>query len=281
MLDTLKSWMGTSKPVDEDIPLPLGYDLRGYQIDRLIHRGGMSWVYKAWDPKGKPVIIKEFFPHNSARRVGLEVLARADRTLYFREAFRRFHEEGRFMGLFRGANFGRIRTFFRYHGTAYMVTEWERGRTLGAYIRVPRTQWVTWEEAKPYANDIRLALLKLHQANVLHLDLHPANIFLTLNARAVLLDFGAARHASEPVINGARFYTPGYSAPEIKTDSMWGPWTDIYSFGCCLRALGALRPEQQYPTEVQEFVNACLVDDPRSRLRRLDDPKALIVFEKN
>lgn len=279
MFDTLKNWIAPTKAVNDDIPLPQGYDLCGYQIDRVIHRGGMSWVYKAWDPKGKTVIIKEFFPHNSAKRDGFNVAIKVERALFFREAYRRFHEEGRFMGLFRGANFSKIRTFFRHNDTAYIVLEQERGRTLGAYIKVPRKRGAKWRQIKPYANDIRLALLKLHQANVLHLDVHPANIMLSLGGRGILLDMGAARHAAEPVINSARFYTPGYSAPEIQTDTIWGPWTDIYSFGCCLKALGALDPEHDFPTEVRAFVRACLIENPKERIRRLDDPRALAIFD--
>lgn len=279
MLHTLKNWLNSTKVIDADKPLPLGHELLGYSIDRVIHKGGMSWVYKAWDPKSKPVIIKEFFPHSSAKRAGFQVESREGRDLFFREAMRRFHEEGRYMGLFRGANFGRIRSFFTHNGTAYMVLEWERGRTFAAYTKVKRTSWANWNQAKPFVNDIRLALNRMHQSNILHLDLHPANIFLTLHGRGVLLDFGAARHIAEPVLNSARFYTPGYSAPEIQNNSPWGPWTDIYSFGSCLRALGALRPEQEFPQEVSDMTRGCLVENIHERIRSLQDPRVLAVFE--
>jgi serine/threonine protein kinase len=280
MLKAIRQWVNqTPVPISVDTPLPGGHDLRGYRIERLIHRGGMSWVYKAWDPKGKPVVIKEFFPHTSALRSELSVAVLPGREAFFREAFRRFHEEGRYMGLMRGTHYVTVRTFFRFHGTAYMVLEWERGRTLGAYLKVPRTQWPTWQQILPFVRDVRNSLHAMHQLNILHLDLHPANVMLTLRKGAVLLDFGAARHMYEPVLNTSRFFTLGYSAPEVKNGNYWGPWSDVYSFGCCLRALGVLRDDQPYPAAVKELVRKCLIEDPRLRIQGFGDPQFCAVLD--
>lgn len=278
MFKQLKSIFGTFS-IDTDAPLPEEYDLRGYTIDRVIHRGGMSWVYKAWDPKGKAVIIKEFFPHKSAERVdGENVASMVDREPFFKEAFRRFHEEGRYMGMFRGPYFVRIRSFFRFNDTGYMVLEWERGRTLASYIRIPRHQFPDFKLVLRLVTDVRDALLKMHNEHVVHMDIHPANIFLNLQGRAVLLDFGATRHVAEPVLNSARFFTPGFSAPEVKNSLDWGPWCDIYSFGACLKAAGFLREDCPYPAEFKKLIQRCMVEHYRQRPQSFDDP--LFDFEK-
>jgi serine/threonine protein kinase len=70
----------------------------------------------------------------------------------------------------------------------------------------------------------------VHQHKMLHLDIKPANLFITDDDRAVMIDFGAAREA----INKELFrpmYTPGFAAPEMyRRDARLGPWTDIYGW---------------------------------------------------
>ena len=271
MLKQLRQIFNTS--TGNDTPLENGYDLRGYTIERLLHRGGMSWVYKAWDPKGKPVLIKEFFPHKSVIRMpDTSISVLDERTQYFKEAFRRFHEEGRYMGMFRGASFCRVRSFFRYNNTGYLVCELERGRTLAGYIKIKRHAYPEFKTVLSLTKDICDGLQKMHNEHVLHMDIHPANIHLTLHRKAILLDFGAARHIAEPILNGARFYTPGFSAPEIKTTNVWGPWCDIYSFGACLKASGFLKPECIYPDNFKTMITKCLIEDYKQRPQSFDDP---------
>lgn len=277
MLRNLTQWVASSFQ-STDLPLAPGTDVRGYLIERTLHRGGMSWVYKARDTRGIAVVIKEFFPVSSAYRTSDGfVRAQSGKEEFYREAYRRFHEEGRLLGIFRGPTFSRARTFFRSANTAYIVMEIERGRPLSAYIRIER-ELISWETARPYMLDIRNSLLKMHKQNILHLDIHPANIFLTLNRRGLLLDFGAARHSAEPVINTARFYTPGFSAPEIKQGVQWGTWSDIYSFGACLRAAGALR-NPQWPRDLRVLTLDCMRDDIGTRISNLEDPRFNILLE--
>lgn len=279
MLRNLTQWVASSFQ-SLDLPLLPGTDVRGYLIERTLHRGGMSWVYKARDMRGIAVVIKEFFPASSAYRASDgSVRALPGKEEFYREAYRRFHEEGRCLGMFRGPTFSRARTFFRSANTAYIVMEIERGRPLSSYIRVAREP-IAWEVARPYILDIRNALLKMHKQHILHLDIHPANIFLTLSKRAVLLDFGAARHSAEPVINTARFYTPGFSAPEIKHGLQWGTWSDIYSFGACLKASGALR-NPQWPKEVRILTLDCMREDIGVRIHDLEDVRFNILLEKS
>ncbi len=256
-----------------DISLPSGYDLRGYHIDRLMHRGGMSWVYKAWDPKGKPVIIKEFFPHKAVERVGVDnVSILADKDILFKDGFRRFHEEGRYMGMFKGPYYVRARSFFRYNNTGYMILEWERGRTLGSYIRISRSTFPDFHVVQKLSKDVIEALKRMHREQVIHLDIHPANIFLNLQGRAVLLDFGTTRHIAEPSLNSSRFYTPGFTAPEIKTNGQLGPWCDVYSFGACLKAAGFLRSHCPYSEDFKNIIRLCMTENYRHRPQNFSDP---------
>jgi len=73
---------------------------------------------------------------------------------------------------------------------------------------------------------------------MLHLDIKPANVFITDDNRAVMIDFGAAREVLSKEGNFVRpMYTPGFAAPEMyRRDSALGPWTDIYAIGACMYA---------------------------------------------
>jgi serine/threonine protein kinase len=44
-------------------PLPAGYELEGYRIERQLSVGGFSIVYLAHDAAGTPVAIKEYMPN--------------------------------------------------------------------------------------------------------------------------------------------------------------------------------------------------------------------------
>ena len=49
-------------------PLPRGFPLESYRIERQLSQGGFAIVYLAHDEAGKPVAIKEYLPIGLARR---------------------------------------------------------------------------------------------------------------------------------------------------------------------------------------------------------------------
>jgi serine/threonine protein kinase len=87
-------------------------------------------------------------------------------------------------------------------------------------------------------DEVLRGLRIVHQHKMLHLDIKPANIFITDDNRAVLIDFGAAREVLSKEGNFIRpMYTPGFAAPEMyRRDGSMGPWTDIYAIGACIYA---------------------------------------------
>ncbi|CAJ1402881.1 unnamed protein product, partial [Effrenium voratum] len=81
------------------------------------------------------------------------------------------------------------------------------------------------------------ALAFLHQAQIIHRDVKPANVFLSKES-VVLGDFGIAKVAS---FASTQIGTPGYLAPEVWLGRRYGPKSDIFSLGCsCFEALRAL-----------------------------------------
>ena len=78
-------------------PLPDGYRLNSYTIEKLLSSGGFSIVYLGRDESGAPVAIKEYLPAALVIRVGgAEVKINSDENLaVFRHGLKCFFEEGR------------------------------------------------------------------------------------------------------------------------------------------------------------------------------------------
>ena len=76
----------------------------------------------------------------------------------------------------------------------------------------------------------------MHANKLLHLDIKPANIYITMEGAPVLLDFGAARQALNADAPRLRpMYTAGYAAPEqYHNKEQLGPWSDIYAVGATM-----------------------------------------------
>jgi len=122
----------------------------------------------------------------------------------------------------------------------------------------------------------------VHANKLLHLDIKPANVFISMeNNRPVLLDFGAARITlSEEAMKLKPMYTAGFAAPEhyrFRPEEL-GPWSDIYSVGATMYTCLAGTPPQagdqreekdkmipvrqlarrQYSDDLYDIVESCL-----------------------
>lgn len=230
-------------------PLPAGFQLDQYRIERQLSLGGFSIVYLAYDAEGTPVAIKEYLPNSLALRkegmVSPEIPAENEAA--FRYGLKCFFEEGRSLAKLMHPNVVQVLNFFRANGTVYMVMVFEKGRTLNEYIHKHRGQ-----VREPFIRAVFTRMLnglrEVHAHKLLHLDIKPSNIYLRMDGTPVLLDFGAARQTlmtDQPILKP--MYTPGFASPEqyshrdINREAL-GPWTDIYSVGATLYACIAGAP---------------------------------------
>ncbi len=229
-------------------PLPPGFQLEGYRIERKLSMGGFSMVYLAHDEAGTSVAIKEYLPARLARRIGdspLSVVAEEDRVA-FNHGLKAFFEEGRILAHIDHPNVVKVLNFFRANQTAYMVMRYETGHNLQEIVRrfQERGESIKEEHLRNLFVPLLSGLREVHKQKLLHLDIKPANIYLRNNGQPVLIDFGASRQGlgGDSPVHGT-VYTPGFAAPEQENSGQpLGPWTDIYSIGATLYSCLAGRP---------------------------------------
>ena len=126
-------------------------------------------------------------------------------------------------------------------------------------------------------DEILRGLRIVHQHKMLHLDIKPANIFITNDNKAVMIDFGAAREVLSKEGNFIRpMYTPGFAAPEMyRRDGSLGPWTDIYAIGACIYACMQGYPPNDAPQRIEKDRLALAL----SRLRNVYSDNLIEVVE--
>ncbi|MGL1832023.1 serine/threonine protein kinase [Rhodocyclaceae bacterium SMB388] len=246
-------------PPQANSPLPSGFQLDQYRIDRQLSLGGFSIVYLAFDEDGVPVAIKEYLPNSLAlRKEGVITPQVPSENLpAFRYGLKCFFEEGRSLARLMHPNVVRVLNFFRANGTVYMVMQFERGRTLHEYINKHRGE-VRERFIRAIFTRMLNGLREVHAHKLLHLDIKPSNIYLRNDGTPVLLDFGAARQTlmtEQPILKP--MYTPGFASPEQYTDrDSLGPWSDIYSVGASLYAcvVGVAPPRSDERVKQDTFV---------------------------
>jgi len=228
-------------------PLSEGYQLQNYTIDKVLSSGGFSIVYLAHDEAGTPYAIKEYLPAALVvRSGGADVSINSDENLaVFRQGLKCFFEEGRSLALISHPNIIRVENFFRANETVYMVMQYVRGRTLQFHIQRHRREFSENFIRRIFTHLLN-GLREVHANKLLHLDIKPANIYITMEGKPVLLDFGAARQAlTEDAPKLRPMYTAGYAATEQYHDQeQMGPWTDIYAVGATMyTCIGGSNPQ--------------------------------------
>ena len=283
-------------------PLPPDTAIGGYRVVRRLSSGGFGVVYLALDMEGQQVAVKEYLPSSLATRAPGELLpvVAPEKLSLYRLGLKSFFEEGRSLAQISHPSVVSVLNFFRENETVYMVMNFLDGATLQDFIitaRELKKQKVFCESTiRSLFDEVLRGLRIVHQHKMLHLDIKPANIFVTNDNKAVMLDFGAAREVLSKEGNFIRpMYTPGFAAPEMyRRDATMGPWTDIYAIGACLYAsmqgyppndapqrlekdrlsLALSRLRGVYSDNLIEVVEWCMALDPLSR------PQSVFALQK-
>ena len=232
----------------------------GYRIIRKVAAGGFGLVYLAVDPDGQQVAVKEYLPSSLATRAPGELLPQVqpEKLSLYRLGLKSFFEEGRSLAQISHPSVVSVLNFFRENETVYMVMNYLEGAALQDFIVTARDlkQSKVFREStiRSLFDEILRGLRIVHQHKMLHLDIKPANIFITDDNKSVLIDFGAAREVLSKEGNFIRpMYTPGFAAPEMyRRDASMGPWTDIYAIGACIYACMQGYPPNEAPQRLEK-----------------------------
>jgi serine/threonine protein kinase len=220
--------------------LQVGAIIDQYVIERELARGGFSLVYLARHCKdAKQVVIKEYFPHKLANRNASQIVVpinSASKALFLRGKTL-FFEEAKVLATLKHPNIVDVITFFNANDTVYLVMTYEEGSTLEKILQHERER-INEIFILTIFTRLLTGIALIHQRQLLHLDIKPANLLIREHNNPLLLDFGAIYYFSNiGQKQWSHVVTNGFSpAEQYANQANLGPWSDIYAIGASLRA---------------------------------------------
>lgn len=178
-------------------------------------------------------------------------------------------------------------------GMPFLVMEYIAGKTLDErLISFP----LTTQRACAWAADLARGLSLAHGAGIIHGDIKPGNIFITVDEKVKLGDFGIARLTTQAAGSDHVKGTPAYLAPEQILGAEQDQRSDQFSFGIVFYqmltgakpfkgdSIGAVCSEILYsepvppsklnpavPPAVDRVIARCLAKNPLERFNSCDE----------
>jgi serine/threonine-protein kinase len=205
----------------------IGKTIGKYRIVGHLGRGGMGTVYKAIDD-------------TLDREVAIKVL---NPGLAETEIIARFRREAITVAKLSHPEIATIYELFRSESDLLMVMEFVRGETLD---RISQRRGALPPEHVAYVIEkILSALEHAHRAGIVHCDMKPANVMVTVQGGVKIMDFGIARvrGVEHATADGQLMGTPAYMPPEQVLGQQVDARSDLYSVGIiCYRLLTGVLP---------------------------------------
>lgn len=223
------------EPVSERYLKP-GTELQDrFIVGHVLGAGGFGITYVGYDKLLlRKVAIKEYYPEQFIIRKedGLTVsVASQDDQPKFRKGIQQFLEEARSVARLQDIKgVVEISSFFEQNSTGYIVMEYLEGMDVKTILKKSGNK-KDYDWCRRVVLTVLNILKEVHKRGVLHRDIAPDNIFVTNEGVIKLIDFGAARHASELANrNTSVVLKVGYAPIEqYSKNSNQGPYTDIYA----------------------------------------------------
>jgi predicted ATPase len=246
-----------------------------YEILEQLGAGGMGEVYRARDTRlGREVAIKTVSVNGHAQA----------------EAITRFEMEARSASALNHPNIVTIYELGCVENRHFIAMELVRGETVRELIAAGP---IPFRRTIAIAAQVADALARAHEIGVVHRDLKPDNLMVSVDGAAKVLDFGLAKllAADEPpdsdaatsagsiTTDGALLGTLTYMSPEQTKGAKLDFHSDQFSFGSVLYEMAAGVPAFQKTTPA-ETMAAILRDEPEqigSRMLQAPAPFIWIV----
>ena len=305
-----------------------GTEIDGFRVRECIHAGGMAHIYaveyaanyaasSAASSAASDVVNGATGGAQPARSPGFDMAMKIPRMTAGdgAENIVSFEVELQILPVLSGPHVPRFVAAGDLVRLPYLVMEYIPGQTLQHWL----------DEAPGRCDIATIARLgaatahaahSLHQQNVCHLDLKPANVLIKGDGTAVLLDFGLSCHAHYPDLLAEEMRqavgSPAWIAPEQVVGVRGDPRSDIFAIGVMLYELatgelpfgapttsGGLRqrlwmtpaPPRKHradiPPWLQEVILRCLEPEAASRYPSaahlafdLSNPEQVLITER-
>jgi serine/threonine-protein kinase len=230
---TAEQATSSADSADEEIPTRIGR----YQVDRKLGSGGMADAYLCRQTGmggfDRQVVVKRIRPH----------LLDRDDVIFM------FLDEARIISQLSHPNVVQIYDIDEQDGLPYLVMEYVRGLSFETLSRRLSQRGVE------YPIDLVAALGEqacagLHAAHdlrdssgaplgVVHRDVSPSNLLLSIDGVVKIIDFGVARAKNRLSVTSAGHLKgrAGYVAPEALTDTVIDRRADVFALGVVLYEL--------------------------------------------
>jgi TolB-like protein/predicted Ser/Thr protein kinase len=189
-----------------------------YEIIEELGRGGMGVVYKAHDTKLKRTVALKFLPSE---------------LTHISEVKERFMREAQAAAALDHPHICTVYEFDEAEEKTFISMVYIEGQNLRKKIE---SDPLELEEALRIATQVAEGLQIAHKKGVVHRDIKSANIMVTEDNQAKIMDFGLARMTGTTLLTqeGAAMGTIAYMSPEQARGKEVDQRTDIWSLGVVL-----------------------------------------------
>ncbi|MEG4083533.1 serine/threonine-protein kinase [Microcoleus sp. POL10_C6] len=216
-----------------------------YGAQKIIGQGGFGRTFLAIDeykPSKPSCVIKQFYPQLQG-------------TSSIQKAAELFELEAvRLEQLGKHSQIPDLLAYFSQDGRQYLVQEFIDGENLAEALE--SKGYFSERQIRDLLNNLLPVFEFIHSRHVIHRDIKPENIIFRQDGQVVLVDFGAAKYATQTAlaVTGTRIGTAGYTAPEQANGKAIHA-SDIYSLGVtCLCLLTQVEPIDLFDDSEFEWV---------------------------
>jgi len=189
-----------------------------YELIEELGRGGMGVVYKAEDTKLKRTVALKFLPPE---------------LTHIPDVKDRFMREAQAAAALDHPNICTVYEFDEAEEKTFISMAYVEGQSLRKKLEPGPLEL---DEALRIAAQVAEGLQTAHKKGVVHRDIKSANIMVTEDNQAKIMDFGLARMTGQTLLTqeGIAMGTIAYMSPEQARGEEVDQRTDIWSFGVVL-----------------------------------------------
>src|SRR5256714_3829273 len=242
--------------------LPAGSQLGRYRIEGYLSAGAMGAVYRA---------------HNIVTDTDVAI-----KQMLGSEHTARFEIEARLLSQLKHPRVVEVLDHFQdASGIYYIVMELVPGSDLGRMLEQRGTPGLPVPEVIEYARQACEALQYVHEQQIIHRDVKPANLICGENG-VTLVDFGVATQLTTTDTGTVGIGTPRFMAPEVFAGGMASPRSDVFSLAATVWTLITGEPPvyaddtklaEQFPevsAELEDTLRAGLEIIPERRVASIE-----------